>query len=88
MRALAIAFFFAIGTAIGGVAAPWLFGALIGSGSRHEPLYGYLAGAGLMNGSGRHGSLFGVKAERQSLENLAAPFHAEESDGSQLRSPA
>ncbi|MDB6064792.1 MAG: transporter, partial [Pedosphaera sp.] len=83
MRALAIAFFFAIGTAIGGVAAPWLFGDLIGSGSRMNLFYGYLASAGLMMAAAAMEAFFGVKAERQSLENLAAPLSAEESDGSQ-----
>jgi MFS family permease len=34
MRALAIAAFYAVGTGIGGVAGPWLFGALIDTGSR------------------------------------------------------
>jgi MFS family permease len=34
IRALAIAFFYAIGTGIGGIAGPWLFGALIDTGSR------------------------------------------------------
>ena len=36
IRALAIAFFYAVGTGIGGVAGPWLFGALIDTGSRIE----------------------------------------------------
>src|SRR5258708_12099274 len=34
VRALAIAFFYALGTGIGGVAGPWVFGALIDTGSR------------------------------------------------------
>jgi hypothetical protein len=79
---MAIAFFFAIGTAIGGVAAPWLFGSLIGSGSRMNLFYGYLASAGLMMAAAAMEAFFGVKAERQGLENLAAPLSAEESDGS------
>src|SRR5207244_8618212 len=49
-RALAIAFFYAVGTAIGGVASPWLFGALVGSGDRGDVFLGYLFGAGLMIG--------------------------------------
>src|ERR1700688_825508 len=48
IRALAIAFFFSVGTAVGGVAAPWLFGYLIGTGSREEIFYGYLIAAILM----------------------------------------
>src|SRR5262249_12737727 len=34
VRALAIAFFYAVGTGVGGVAAPWLFGVFIDTGSR------------------------------------------------------
>src|SRR5207247_2169203 len=48
VRALAIAFFYAVGTGIGGVAAPWLFGALIDTGSRVSLFGGYLLGAILM----------------------------------------
>jgi MFS family permease len=77
-RALAIAFFFATGTAIGGVVAPWLFGTLIGTGSRVNLFYGYLGSAGLMMAAAAMEAFFGVKAERQSLENLAAPLSAEE----------
>ncbi|HEX3717611.1 MAG TPA: MFS transporter [Verrucomicrobiae bacterium] len=73
-RGLAIAFFFAIGTGIGGVVAPWLFGALIGSGSRVNLLYGYLASAALMLAAAIVEVIVGVKAEGQSLENLAAPL--------------
>ncbi len=77
-RGLAIAFFFAIGTAIGGIAAPWLFGTLIGTGSRVHLLYGYLASAALMLAAAATEAFYGVKAERQGLENLAAPLSAEE----------
>ncbi len=77
-RGLAIAFFFAIGTAIGGIAAPWLFGILIGTGSRVHLLYGYLASAALMLAAAATEAFYGVKAERQGLENLAAPLSAEE----------
>ena len=48
MRALAIAFFYAVGTGIGGVAGPWLFGLLIDTGSRWSVYGGYLFGAALM----------------------------------------
>jgi MFS family permease len=77
-RGLAIAFFVAVGTAIGGVAAPWLFGTLIGTGSRMNLFYGYLAGAGLMLAAACIQAIFGVKAEQQPLENLATPISAEE----------
>src|SRR5262249_33191464 len=48
VRALAIAFFYAIGTGLGGISGPLLFGALIGTGSRASVFGGYLLGASLM----------------------------------------
>ena len=48
IRALAIAIFYAVGTGIGGFAGPWLFGALIDTGSRTSLFGGYLLGAALM----------------------------------------
>ena len=41
IRALAIAFFYAIGTGIGGIAGPMLFGMLISTGSRGSVAIGY-----------------------------------------------
>jgi MFS family permease len=74
IRALAIAFFFSVGTAVGGAAAPWLFGYLIGSGSRLNIFYGYVVAAGLMLAAAGVEVVYGVKAERTSLEELAAPL--------------
>lgn len=74
IRALAIAIFFASGTLIGGAAAPSFFAYLIGTGSRTALFWGYLLGAGLMIGAAGIELLWGVKAERQSLENVAAPL--------------
>src|SRR5581483_1734757 len=74
IRALAIAFFFSIGTATGGVAAPWLFGYLIGTGSRVSIFYGYLIAAGLMCAAAVVEAFYGLKAERTSLEELAVPL--------------
>ena len=51
IRALAIAFFYAIGTAIGGIAGPLLFGMLIYTGSRGSVAAGYLIGAAMMIGA-------------------------------------
>jgi MFS family permease len=78
VRALAIAVFYALGTAIGGVAAPWLFGILVGSGERGEVFLGYLLGAGLMIGAALVELAIGVKAERQPLESVARPLSAVE----------
>jgi MFS family permease len=76
VRALAIAFFYAVGTASGGVAAPYLFAALIGTGERGNVFLGYLFGAALMIGAAITELLIGVKAERQSLETVARPLSA------------
>jgi MFS family permease len=81
IRALAIAAFFAIGTAIGGVVGPWLFGVLIDTGSRASLFIGYLIGAALMIGAGAVQWCFGIAAERRSLEEVARPLtSAEESE--------
>jgi MFS family permease len=77
-RALAIAFFYAIGTAVGGVASPWLFGLLVGTGQRSEVFLGYLFGAGLMIAAALVELLIGVKAERQPLESVARPISSVE----------
>jgi MFS family permease len=73
-RALAIAFFYAVGTGIGGVAAPSLFGLLIGSGERSAVFLGYLLGAGLMIGAALVELAIGIRAERQPLESVARPL--------------
>jgi MFS family permease len=74
IRALAIAIFYSIGTGIGGVIGPALFGMLIDTGSRGSLLFGYLAGAVLMIAAGIIAFLFAVKAERRSLEEVARPL--------------
>ena len=74
IRALAIAMFYAIGTGLGGVAGPWLFGALIDTGSRTSILAGYLFGAVLMIAAAVIASIWGVAAERKSLEAVARPL--------------
>jgi len=73
VRALAIALFYAIGTGAAAV-APVLFGALIQSGKPLNVFYGDLFGAALMAGAGVVAWFFAVKAERQSLENIARPL--------------
>ena len=74
LRALAIALFYAAGTAIGGVAAPWLFGILIGSGSRDAVSNGYALGAVLMLIAAVVEAWLGIDAERKSLERIAPPL--------------
>ncbi|HET9613653.1 MAG TPA: MFS transporter, partial [Candidatus Limnocylindrales bacterium] len=79
-RALAIAFFFAVGTGIGGIIGPLLFGNLIASGNRGEVATAFLIGAGVMAVGGIVELLFGVKAEQVPLENIAKPLTAEEAE--------
>jgi MFS family permease len=74
IRALAIAFFYAIGTGIGGVIGPLLFGALIDTGSRSSIFAGYVLGAVLMIAAAGVELLWGVAAERKSLEDIARPL--------------
>ena len=83
-RALCIAFFYAIGTAVGGISGPLLFGALIDHSSATNDItgiaIGYFIGAVLMIGGGIVEAFLGVKAEGQALEDLAMPLTAEEDD--------
>jgi MFS family permease len=75
-RALAIAFFYAVGTALGGVVSPWLFGTLVASGERGAVFDGYLFGAGLMVAAALTEIAIGIKAEGQPLESVARPLSA------------
>ena len=76
VRALAIAFFYAIGTGIGGVSGPWLFGALIDTGSRWSVYGGYLLGSALMIAAALIAARYCVAAERKPLEAVARPLAA------------
>ncbi|HEY4264419.1 MAG TPA: MFS transporter, partial [Micropepsaceae bacterium] len=74
VRARAISIFYAVGTGIGGIAGPALFGALIEAGSRREILWGYLAGGALMLAAAATEAVLGIKAERVALEDVASPL--------------
>jgi MFS family permease len=74
IRALAIAFFYAVGTGIGGVAGPFLFGALIDSGSRTSVFVGYLFASALMLLAAGVAWRWGIAAERKPLETVARPL--------------
>jgi MFS family permease len=76
IRALAIAFFYAIGTGIGGVAGPWSFGLLIDTGSRWSVFGGYLFGAALMIAAAVVAFRYAVPAERKPLEAVSRPLAA------------
>ena len=75
-RAMAIAFFYSVGTGLGGVVSPALFGMLVGSGERGAVFAGYLLGAALMLGAALVEAAIGVKAEGRGLESVAPPLSA------------
>ncbi|MCC2640541.1 MAG: Major facilitator transporter [Nitrospira sp.] len=75
IRAMAIAFFFVVAQGAG-ILAPWLYGKLIET-SAESVFYGYLLGAGMMLAGAAVELWLGVKAERRSLEHIAAPLSAQ-----------
>ncbi|MDI6909693.1 MFS transporter [Nocardioides sp.] len=81
-RALCIAFFYAIGTAAGGISGPLFFGWLIEQASVDKDItqiaIGYFVGAALMIIGGVVEAFLGVKAEGRSLESIAQPLTAED----------
>ncbi len=83
-RALCIAFFYAVGTGVGGIAGPLYFGHLIDAATASKDITGiapgYFIGAALMIAGGIVAIFLGVHAERQTLENIATPLTAEGSD--------
>jgi MFS family permease len=91
-RALCIAFFYAIGTAIGGITGPLLFGKLLSNASSSKDItaiaIGYFIGAVLMIGGGIVEAFLGVRAEGQSLEEIARPLTAEDADSGGQRPAA
>ena len=76
IRALSIAIFYAIGTGLGGVAAPLVFGKLIESGSRQSIFGGYVFAAVLMFAAAIVAARYAVNAERKPLEQVATPLSA------------
>jgi MFS family permease len=75
-RAMAIAFFYAIGTGAGGIAGPLLFSALVSTGQVSDTVLAFSVGAALMIAAGVVEIFFGVRAERQGLEQIARPLSA------------
>jgi len=71
LRGIAIALFFSVSQAAGSV-APTLFGRIVATESRGALFAGYAVAAGLMLVGALVAVLFGVDAERRSLEELAA----------------
>jgi MFS family permease len=88
-RALAIALFYAIGTAIGGITGPLLFSKLVASGKASEVAWGYLLGAALMIGAGVVQAVIGLEVAQQRLEDIATPLTAADSEADEReRRPA
>ena len=77
-RALAIAFFYAIGTAAGGITGPLLFSSLVSTGKVADTVVAFVVGASLMILAGLVEVFLGVKAERKGLEEIASPLTATE----------
>ena len=80
-RALAIAFFYAVGTAVGGITGPLLFGKLIETGKETNVFWGYILGATLMIAAGIVQAVLGIEAARRDLEDVAKPLSAEAAEG-------
>jgi MFS family permease len=74
IRALAIAFFYAVGTGVGGVGGPWLLSVLVDTGSRTSVAAGYLLGAVLMVAAACVQWRWGIAAERRPLEAISRPL--------------
>jgi MFS family permease len=79
-RAMAIAFFYAVGTAVGGISGPLLFSDLTSTGKVSDTVTAFVIGASLMAVAGIVAAIFGVDAEQKSLEDIAAPLTAVTSD--------
>jgi MFS family permease len=76
LRAFAIAIFYALGTLVGGVAAPLIFGLLIQTQSRTLLAVGYGLGALLMIAAALCETSFGVEAAGKSLEAVSKPLQS------------
>jgi MFS family permease len=77
-RALCIAVFYAVGTAVGGVIGPQVFSRLINTESYDQVFLALGLGALMMIIGGIAELLFGINAERRSLEDIAKPLTAAE----------
>jgi MFS family permease len=78
-RAMAIAFFYAVGTGLGGIIGPVLFGKFI-EGGKDQVAMGYYIGAALMIAAGLVEMVLGVNAEKRSLEDIAQPLTAQDAE--------
>ncbi|GAB3688315.1 MFS transporter [Angustibacter aerolatus] len=81
-RAMAIALFYAVGTGLGGIIGPLLFGKLVETEVLGNVGRGYLLGAALMIGGGLVEAFIGVEAAGKSLEDVAAPLSRQDEPAS------
>src|SRR3954468_4526188 len=79
IRAMAIAFFYAVATALGGITGPALFGRLVDSPGQLTA--GFLVAAGLMLVAAVVEFVLGIDAEGEALEDIAKPLTAEAAEG-------
>jgi MFS family permease len=77
-RALCISVFYAVGTGLGGIIGPLLFSSMVNSGKVSKVELAFMIGAAVMALGGLAEFIFGVKAEGQTLENIAKPLTAED----------
>ncbi|CAM5636702.1 MFS transporter [Streptomyces griseomycini] len=77
-RAMSIAFFYAVGTAAGGISGPLIFAELTNTGVVGDTVFAFQIGAGLMCAAGVVAALLAVNAERRSLEDIATPLSVTE----------
>ncbi|MFJ2016328.1 MFS transporter [Streptomyces nodosus] len=84
-RAMAIAFFYALGTAAGGISGPLLFADLTNTGQVRDTVLAFGIGAALMCAAGLVAALIAVPAERRSLEDVARPLTAAEQASGTVR---
>ncbi|WP_371774862.1 MFS transporter [Streptomyces sp. NBC_01438] len=87
-RAMAIAFFYAIGTAAGGISGPLVFADLTESGVVAETALAFCIGAVLMIAAGLVACFFAVAAEGRSLEDIAAPLSTRDDAGGSGTQPS
>jgi MFS family permease len=80
-RAMAIAFFYAVGTGLGGAIGPVLYGALIDAAHPGKLEVGFMIAAGLMVIGGLVEAFLGVSAEQRPLEEIAEPITAQDGAG-------
>lgn len=86
-RAMAIAFFYAVGTAVGGITGPQVFSRLTESGEVSDTALAFTIGAVLMIAAGVVAAFLAVRAERKSLENIAKPLTAQDAEDDGATAP-